>query len=150
VDVVAEEVAVQERSAAVRFMNNSMDASFCDFAAEDFAMMHSISRDTLRQLPTAPIDERVAGDDQPGHASAAAADQFARFDQRAIGLAEARPRQNVGQHGSHRAGGVRAERDSAAIQAVVRDGQPVASASVEQIVFRNFEFLKRRPLLYEC
>ena len=92
-DVVAEQVAVQERPAAVR-LHEELDGRFLlRLAAEDLGDdALQLAAVTLVDQPRAPGDERIAPDDQAGQPGDAALDQLARADRLAVGLAELRPR----------------------------------------------------------
>ena len=72
-DVVAEQVAVQERAAAVR-LHEQLDGRFLlRLAAEDLGddALH-LAAVALVDQPRAPCDQRVAADDQAGQPADAA------------------------------------------------------------------------------
>ena len=81
VHVVAEHVAVQERAAAVRLHEELDHGLFLRFAAEDLGdRAFHFAAVAFVQEPRAPVDERIAADDEAGHAADAATDELALGD----------------------------------------------------------------------
>ncbi len=77
--IVAEDVAVQERAASMRF-HQQLDRRFLlRFAAEDLGhnAFHFAAIAFVDQ-PAAPLHQRVAGDDQTGQPRQTPLHQFAR------------------------------------------------------------------------
>ncbi len=82
VDVVAEQVAVQERPAAVR-LHEQLDGGFLlRLAAEDLGddALHLAAIALVDRAAAAPGDQRVAADDQPGQPAEPPPHQLARGD----------------------------------------------------------------------
>src|SRR6185436_14127366 len=124
VDVVAKDVAVQERTSAVRFHAELDGGFFLRLAAENFG------DDALHLAAVAFVDERaapgdqgVAPDDQAGQPGQAAADQLPLLNRFAVRFAEFAPGNHAPHHQAHCAGGVGTEGNAAEIEAVVGDGQ---------------------------
>ena len=129
-DVVAEQMAREERPAAVR-LHEQLDGRFLlRLAAEDLGddALH-LAAIALVDQPGAPGDQGIGAGDQAGQAGDAALDQLARGDRLAVGAAELGPGQHVGQHHAHGAGRVGAQRQPAQVQAVIGDRQAVADAA---------------------
>ena len=130
----------EERAAAVRLHEELDGGMLLRFAAEDLGddALHLAAVAAVDE-PRAPGDERIAGDDEPGQLAQPALHQLARDDRRAVRAAEVGPGDHVGHHQPHRAGGVRAQRDAAQVQAVVGDREPVAARRREQVLGRHAE-----------
>src|SRR5207237_731929 len=93
VDVVAEDVAVQERAAAVR-LHEQLDGRFLlRLAPKDLGNNTlQLAAVALVDQPAPPCYQSVAGDDEAGKARDAALDQLARVDRGAVSAAEVGPR----------------------------------------------------------
>ena len=130
----------EERAAAVRLHEVFDGGVLLRFAAEDLGddAFHFAAVAAVDEAG-APGDERVAGDDQAGQFAQPALHQLARDDRRAVRAAELGPGNDAGHHQPHRAGGVRAERHAAEIQAVVGDREAVAARRREQVLGRHAE-----------
>ena len=151
-DVVAEQVAVQERAAAVR-LHEQLDGRFLlRLAAEDLGddAFH-LAAIALVDQPRAPGDQRVAADDQAGQPADAPLDQLARGDRLRRRSGGTRPRAACwpASPASCRRRW-RTGRQPAEVQAVIGDRQAVAARRLEQVLGGTRKSLNCRPLLYAC
>ena len=148
VNVVAEQVPFQERSSAVRLHEQLDGRFFLRFAAEDLGddAFHFAAIAFVEQ-PRAPVGQRVAGNDQTGHVPDAALHKLAGVDLRSVRRSELPPRQHIFEHDAHRAGGSGNKCNAASVEAVVRDGQPVASTGVEKIRGGNSEVVELQAVV---
>ena len=128
VDVVAEEMALEERTAAVGLHEQFDGGLLHRLAAEDLGDdAFEFAAIAFVDEPGTPGDHGVGPGDEGGEPGDSPFDQLASLDRLAVGTAEMRPRQHVGEHHSHASRRPGAERHAAEVEAVIGNGQAVAA-----------------------
>ena len=114
VHIVAQQVTVEERAAAVGFHEEFDCRVFLRLAAKNLGddAFHLAAIATIDQ-PGTPMRESVARRDQPSELAEATLHEFALADRFAVGHAKFGPGDHAGHHDSHRAGSVGTQRHAA-------------------------------------
>jgi len=123
-------------------------AAFLGLAAEDLGddAFH-LAAIALVDQPRAPGHQGVVGHDQACQPGNASPHQLALGNGRTVGLAEPGPRQHAGQHQAHRSSGRGTQGNTAEVQSVVGDRQPIAAHRLQQVGRRHAEIAEDDPLV---
>ena len=148
VHVVAKDVTVQERAAAVR-LHQHLDGRFLlGLAAKNLGddAFHFAAVAFVDQ-PAAPLHQGVASHDQSGNASQPTLHQFAGRNHGTVGSAILGPGDHAGHHQPHRAGRVGAQGNSSQVQPVIGNRQAIAPRRRQQVLRRHAQVLEDDALV---
>ena len=149
-NVLSEQVAPKERPASVGLHEELDRRLFLRLAAEDLGDdAFELTAVALIEQPRAPIDERIATDDERRQAADSPQDQLASGDGGTVGPAELGPGKQIGEHDPHRARGRCAQGDSAQIQPVIGDRQPIALVRHQQVFTGDAQAVEFEPVVMQ-